>query len=134
LDLDYKIERMVGPEGEEFSGQYKNTHAQFILDMGGVINAMLRYPSPLSFASCLSFACLSRHAPALRFSILTTALLRRWPSGTFFIPYPMTSHLPPVGLVRDILKSGATQVLNVSMYLEGDAKDSDSQYFAGEIR
>jgi hypothetical protein len=97
LDLDDKIDRMTIPENPEFTGQYFNTHAQFIHDMGGVINAMLR----------------------------------RWPSGTFFIPYPMTSHLAPVGLVRDILKSGATQVLNVSMYLEGSAENADSSYFAG---
>lgn len=46
------------------------------------------------------------------------SVIKRWPTCSMFIPYPMTSHIPPVSVVRTILNSGATQVLNCSMFWE----------------
>lgn len=44
------------------------------------------------------------------------SILKRWPTCTMFIPYPMSSHIPPISVVRTILNSGATQVLNASVF------------------
>jgi len=58
-------------------------------------------------------------------------MVRRFPTGTYFVPYPMTTKIPPLNLARSILKSGASQVLNCSMYLEGSRENEDSAEFGG---
>lgn len=58
-------------------------------------------------------------------------MVKRWPTATFFFPYSMTSPSPPAGLFKDIAKSGVKQVLNVSMFFEGDPNKSMSASYAG---